>query len=77
MFGLLVRPTHVARLNTYIISCFDCYYVIIKLRTSRIGFCEGVYDDEVNRATQRCVLNESFQFKTKMEPLLVALFLSV
>jgi hypothetical protein len=60
VFSLLVRSTHFASLNTYIISCFDCYYVIIKPRTSRIGFCEGVCDGEVNRTTQRCVLNESF-----------------
>jgi hypothetical protein len=58
--SLLVRPTRVAPLKTYILSCFNCYYVIIKLRTSRIGFCEGVYDGEVSRTIQRCVLNESF-----------------
>jgi len=53
VFSQLVRPTRVAPSNSYILSCFHCYYVIIKLRTSRIGFCEGVCDGEVNRTTQR------------------------
>jgi hypothetical protein len=30
--GLLIKSKHVAPLNTYTISCVDCYYVIITLK---------------------------------------------